>query len=60
MDKERKGTIQTMVENYYTQVSVIQEQPDLNLEEYLKKLGLQKDEIKFGLRVEEEIACSGK
>jgi|GEM_PF-3419938 len=60
MDKERKGTIRTMVENYYIQLSVIEGQPDLNLEEYLKKLGLEKDEIKFGLRVEGEIACSGK
>ena len=60
MDKERKETIRTIVENYYTQLSVIEGQPDLSLEEYLKKLGLEKKEIKFGLRVEEEIVCSGK
>ena len=60
MDKERKATIRTMVENYYTQLSVIEGQPDLSLEEYLKKLGLENDEIRFGLSIGEEIVCSGK
>lgn len=56
MDKERKATIRTMVENYYTQLSVIERQPDLSLEEYLKSLELEEGEVKFGLSIAEEIA----
>lgn len=59
MDKERRATIRTMVENYYTQVSIIEEQPNLDLKEYLKKLRLEKDEIKFGLSIVEKVECSG-
>ena len=51
MDKEREATINTMVENYYTQLSAIEKQPDLTLEEYLKKLELGRDEIEFGLSI---------
>ena len=59
MDKERKATIRTMVENYYAQLSVIEGPPDLKLEEYLKKLRLEKGEIKFGLSIAEKVECFG-
>jgi hypothetical protein len=55
MDKERKATIHSMVENYYTQLSLIEVQPDLTLEVYLKNLELGRDEIEFGLSIGVEI-----
>jgi hypothetical protein len=58
LDNERKATIRTMVENYHTQLNVIEKQPDLSLEEYLKNLGLDQGEIKFGLSIAEEKICS--